>query len=92
MADRRGDITSDPVTVASTAGAEVFARGGDNAIYQGRVTTGGTWSGWRRIAGNITSNVGAIADGDGVQLFVRGGDNGLYQGRLTTGGVWSGWR
>ncbi|MEV6176239.1 S8 family serine peptidase [Streptomyces sp. NPDC052015] len=72
---------------------EVFARGGDQAVWhkwQTAVNNG--WSGWESLGGwvDLVSH-GRNADGR-LEIFARGADQALWHMRQNTpGGGWSGW-
>src|SRR5581483_962541 len=73
---------------------EVFARGGDNALWHiWQTSAGGAWSGWSSLGGSLTGNPAVVTSGDGrLEVFARGGDNGLWhRWQTSAGGNWSGW-
>ena len=55
----------------------MFARGGDNALWQAP-SSGGEWV-WQRIGGGITSSPSAVVNLGNVQVFARGLDGALWQ-------------
>ena len=91
-----GALSSLPFAVADPAGASgtvavyVFGRGGDGALYVGRIVSG-TWQGWQSLGGYLTSYPTATVSSTGVWVAVRGGDGALYARHLTSGG-WSPWQ
>ena len=91
-----GYITSAPYAVADTAGVSgavgvyVFVRGGDNALYVGRLV-GGVWQGFQPLGGALTSFPVATTTSSGLWVGVRGGDAGLYARHLSAG-AWSPWQ
>jgi hypothetical protein len=86
-----GGITSNPAPVSWGPGhLEVFARGGDNALWH-RWWMGNGWSGWDSLEGGITSNPAPVSWGPGhLEVFARGGDNALWH-KWWMGNGWSGW-
>jgi hypothetical protein len=92
-----GLLTSLPYTVTDTAGVVngtqavyVFLRGGDGALYVGRIVNG-AWQGFTGLGGYLTSYPAATVTGAGVYVAVRGGDGGVYVKHLDTTGNWSDW-
>ena len=70
--------------------ADVFVRGGDNALWQ-RTWNGSTWSSWSSLGGIITAGPGAVASSaTQIDVFARGQDNALWH-RSWNGTTWSGW-
>ena len=72
---------------------EIFARGGDGAVYHNWQTTpNGNWSGWASLGGWIDMlTVGNNQDGR-LEIFARGGDGAVYHNWQTIpNGNWSGW-
>ena len=61
------------------SGVQVFARGGDNAVYAGSFTS--SFSGWHSLGGLVTSDPAAAFDGSATRVFARGGDGALYTGQ-----------
>ena len=45
-----------PWSWPNATGVYVFARGGDGALYWGKFTTGGSWSGYRRLGGALSGD------------------------------------
>ncbi|WP_327096087.1 DUF346 domain-containing protein [Nocardia vinacea] len=86
-----GTITTAPVPVSWGPGhLDVFARGGDNALWH-KWWTGKTWSGWESLGGTITTAPVPVSWGPGhLDVFARGGDNALWH-KWWTGKTWSGW-
>jgi hypothetical protein len=87
-------IAGGPATVSRNGSvANVYVRGGDNALWQ-RAWTGSAWSDWTRHndGGVLISRpaVDSMAP-DHEHLFVRGTDNQVWQKWWTQGGGWSGW-
>jgi hypothetical protein len=92
-----GLLTSAPFAVTDTAGVVngaaavyVFLRGGDGALYVGRIENG-AWQGFTGLGGLLTSLPTAAVTNSGVWVAVRGGDGGIYVNHLDTTGTWSGW-
>ena len=72
---------------------EVFARGGNQALYnKWQTAPSNGWSGWGSLGGWIDRlSVNQNADGR-LEVFVRGGDRALWhKWQVTPGGGWSGW-
>jgi hypothetical protein len=91
-----GYLTSAPFTVTDTAGVVngqpavyTFLRGGDNALYVGRIVNG-VWQGFQRLGGVLTAFPTATVTASGVWVAVRGADLGIYVNHLSTTGSWSG--
>lgn len=84
-----GYLSSGPGVCSWASGRlDVFARGGDNALWH-KWYSGG-WSGWERLGGLITSNPAAVSWSNGrIDTFVRGRDNALWH-KWYSGG-WSHW-
>ena len=75
-----GVLTSDPTSVANGARTDVFARGGDNGIYQ-KTWSGTSWGPWHGLGGGFAASSGPDADhraAGSVDIFARGTDNGLW--------------
>jgi hypothetical protein len=92
-----GLLTSLPFTVTDVDGVVngtkavyVFVRGGDGALYVGRIVDG-TWQGFTGLGGLLTSFPTATVTASGVWVAVRGGDGGVYVKHLDTTGTWSDW-
>jgi hypothetical protein len=62
----------------------VFVRGGDSALWYGRIDNGGAWSGWRFGGGVLASDPTAVKVATGIELFVRGANGEPYERRLTS--------
>ena len=92
VADGRRVHDVGPAASVDSEGVTVFVRGGDNALWFGRIDNNGAWTGWRTGSGSITSDPVTVTSAAGAEVFVRGGDNAIYQARVTTSGSWSGWR
>ncbi len=75
---------------------EVFALGGDRAIYHRWQTTAGqsVWSGWQNLGGSQLKDVAVGRNQDGsLDMVVVGGDNMVYEQRQNgAGGGFGGWR
>ncbi len=72
---------------------EVFARGGDGAVWHNWQTApNGNWSGWASLGGWIDMlTVGQNQDGR-MEVFARGGDGAVWHNWQTApNGNWSGW-
>ena len=72
---------ADPAGVSGTVGSYVFVRGGDGALYVGRVV-GGVWQGWQPLGGYLTSFPATVVDSSGLWVAVRGGDGALHARHL----------
>jgi hypothetical protein len=74
-----GGITTAPAPVSWGPGhLDVFARGGDNALWH-KWWTGSAWSGWESLGGGITTAPAPVSWGPGhLDVFARGGDNALW--------------
>ncbi|MFE2751514.1 hypothetical protein ACFXGA_05870, partial [Actinosynnema sp. NPDC059335] len=59
---------------------EVFARGGDGALWHiWQTAPNNGWSGWQSLGGYITSPPVVMNNADGrLEVFVVGGDNALW--------------
>ena len=79
---------------SATAGRlEVFARGGDQALWhKWQTAPNNGWGGWESLGGWIDLlSIGQNADGR-LEAFVRGGDRAVWhKWQVTPGGAWSGW-
>jgi hypothetical protein len=72
---------------------QVFALGGDGAVYsQWQMTTGG-WSGWAFYGGSSIRQIAAGRDAGGrLELFAVGGDQNVYtMTQVAPNGGWGGW-
>ena len=72
---------------------EIFARGGDGAVWHNWQTAPNSgWSGWNSLGGWIDMlTVGQNQDGR-LEIFARGGDGAVWHNWQTTpNGNWSGW-
>jgi hypothetical protein len=94
-----GQLISNPVlvnpdmTVAVTNLPEVFAVGGDGALWHLKSTGTDTWSAWASLGGQILGNpaVGVNQD-DRLEAFAVGSDHALWHIAQTTGGGdWGDW-
>lgn len=94
-----GYLTSSPAVAASPSSAaegkylDVFARGGDGALWMRGYDAGtNQWSSWKSLGGQITSGTGPTACSLGLGLFdvfVQGTDRALWYKSYSGG--WSGW-
>ena len=75
-----GTTPSGPAAVVFEEELWTFVRGGDDHIYQNRLTAQG-WTGWSEVAGGGTTPSGPAAWSLRRELwtFVRGGDDRIYQ-------------
>jgi hypothetical protein len=72
---------------------EVFARGGDGAVWHNVQTAPNNgWSGWYSLGGWIDLLEAAQNDDGRLEIFARGGDGALWHNwQLAPAGSWSGW-
>jgi len=72
---------------------EVFARGGDGAVWHNWQTAPNNgWSGWDSLGGWIDMLTVAQNSDGRLELFARGGDGAVWHNWQTTpNGGWSGW-
>jgi hypothetical protein len=87
-----GLLTSSTAVISRSAGSiDVFARGGDNALWYLSYSSG-RWSSWQKVGGLLASEPAAISvDGSSIDVFVQGTDNGLWQAHFSgSGWSWSG--
>lgn len=86
-----GSLTSHPAAAAWSGNRlDVFARGGDQALYH-RWWDGTTWYGWERLGGVLTSAPAVAAWGPNrLDVFARGTDNAMYH-LWWDGAQWNGW-
>lgn len=75
------EITSAPAAVSWGGGRiDVFARGGDGALYHQFLEVGVWLGSWIRLGGQLTSAPAVASRGYGkLDVFVRGTDNALYR-------------
>ncbi len=83
-----GYLTSGPAVASWSPGRlDIFARGGDNALWHLWYDHNG-WHPWESLGGYITSDPAAVSWSNGrLDIFARGGDNALWH-------LWyeNGWR
>jgi hypothetical protein len=87
-----GTATDSPAVAAGTSFTALFARTGDNGVWQRTLTSGGTGS-WSPlpIGGTSANGPGAVVTaGDVVHLVVRGTNGAVYHA-TRRGTTWSGW-
>jgi hypothetical protein len=90
------EITSAPAAVSWGGGRiDVFARGGDGALYHQGHDAGAWWGGWIRLGGQWSSAPAVASRGYGkLDVFVRGMDNALYRKSFDINNsydIWTGW-
>ena len=88
-----GRVGRPPTRPRTDGRLEVFARGGDNALWHNWQTApNGGWSGWASLGGWIDRMVvGQNADGR-LELFVRGADGAVWHKWQTApNNGWTGW-
>jgi hypothetical protein len=74
-----GTVQGAPAVVNSPSGADVFVRGGDNALWTNTYTNG-AWGNWTSLGGVLSASPAAASTGqDRIDVFVRGTDGALYQ-------------
>jgi hypothetical protein len=88
-----GYVTSNPaIGVNNNAGAEIFVRGGDNAIWTvGQVSTGGNFGNWRTLGGQLASDPFVLRSANGaLQLFALASDQTVWESAQSgPGGTWN---
>jgi SpoIID/LytB domain protein len=86
------DASNGPGAVSPTTGrTDVFARGGDGAVWQ-RTESGAGLGPWRSLGGTITSDPDASSwSANRLDVFARGVDGALWH-RGGDGVTWSGWQ
>ena len=87
-----GTATDNPAVAAGTSFTALFARTGDNALWQRTLTSAGTGS-WSPLpmGGTSANGPGAVVTaGDVVHLVVRGTNGSVYHA-TRRGTTWSGW-
>lgn len=87
-----GYLTTDPdVSSMSPNRVDVFARGGDNALWHLQSNDGGaTWQPWQSLGGIITTGPGVVSWGPNrIDVFARGTDNALWHRAFA--GAWGSW-
>ena len=85
-----GGFISSPASSVMSGRVDVFAVGGDRALYQ-KSWNGTQWSGWASLGGVITADPAAVSWGPNrVDVFARGTDNALWHRWWDTGG-WHEW-
>jgi subtilisin family serine protease len=86
---RIGGVVTAPAAVAyDGAGYQVLVRGGDMALYSGRLTSAGIGAfAFSPRGGYIVQPPAVVVDGSNVRIFVIGGDHGLYTASMTTTGA-----
>jgi hypothetical protein len=74
-----GILTSNPAVASMTMGRlDVFARGGDRALWHRWYDTGG-WANWESLGGILASGPAASTWGAArLDVFMRGTDNALW--------------
>ena len=87
-----GYTLSDPEAVSWGAGRlDVFAVGGDRALWHRGWTTGSGWMPWERLGGELSTSPGAAAWSPGrVDVFAGGLDGALWT-ISWTGSGWTDW-
>ena len=88
-----GILTSDATLSAMPSGrVDLFARGGDNALWHLASLDGGvTWGGWETLGGILTSGPTSASWAEGrIDIFVEGADSALWHMPYANG--WLGWR
>ncbi|HEU5306104.1 MAG TPA: S8 family serine peptidase [Acidimicrobiia bacterium] len=85
---RLGGFLTAPAAVAyDGSGYQVFVRGGDMAMYSGRLTGAGAGAfAFSGRGGYLAQPPGIAIDGSTVRVFVTGGDLGLYTASVSTAG------
>jgi hypothetical protein len=94
-----GYVVSDPVVAQtySAAPINVFAQGGDNALWQIAETDSATemWTGWNPVGGDSFTGRASFAvdQGGSLEIFARGADNTLRRNvqSATDPLMWTGW-
>jgi hypothetical protein len=86
-----GVFTSGPAVASwGVNRLDVFARGGDNALWH-KAWTGTGWSGWYTLGGGLTSDPAAVSWGPNrIDVVARGTDNAIWH-RAFTGAQWGPW-
>jgi GH25 family lysozyme M1 (1,4-beta-N-acetylmuramidase) len=70
---------------------EVFALGGDSAIWHNWWTSQNTWSGWQSMQGGLATGVSPIVWSDGhVEIFATDAKGAVWHNWSTSKG-WNGW-
>jgi hypothetical protein len=90
-----GYLTSNVYAITNAnSKMEIFARGGNGALYTKYQTATGPWSAWTSLGGNITSFPSAEAQADGgVKVIAFGTDGELYSiERPGAGCCWGTWQ
>jgi hypothetical protein len=88
-----GILTSDPTLSAMPSGrVDLFARGGDNALWHMQSNDAGvTWGPWGTLGGILSSGPTSVSWGENrIDVFVRGVDGALWH--LPFAGGYLGWR
>lgn len=87
-----GFTLSAPEAVSwGTGRLDVFAVGGDSALWHRGWTSSGGWMPWETLGGQLSTSPGAAAWGPGrVDVFAGGLDGGLWT-ISWTGSGWTGW-
>lgn len=85
------DGSNGPSAVSPSPGrTDVFARGGDGAVWQRSQANGGLGT-WQSLGGTITSDPDVSSWGGGrLDVFARGTDGALWH-RGNNGSGWAGW-
>ncbi|MEZ4448241.1 MAG: AbfB domain-containing protein [Nannocystaceae bacterium] len=78
-----GTFTSAPSLVArGSSGMDLFARGGDMALWRRRYRDGNWQVSWERLGGNLGSAPAAVVMHDRVDVYARSADGGLMRLKL----------
>lgn len=87
-----GVVRGGPAVAGRASGwREVFARGGDDALWVNRRSPDGVWQGWQSLGGRLASAPAVASVDDEVTLVVVGGDGQLWHRWSWASGAWSGW-
>jgi SpoIID/LytB domain protein len=87
-----GGVRGGPAVAGRDTGErEVFARGGDDALWTNRRNAAGTWTGWRTLGGRLGSAPAVAALGNELHVVAVGADGQLWHRWSSSSSAWSGW-